>query len=394
MTKNIRYLNIYTACLSALFCLPVLYPYFQMKTGLSFRDFMLTEAIFAGAVILLEVPTGWLSDIWTRKHVLFLSCLFWGLSFLGFVLASNIWFFILAQISAAISVSFSSGTQTAILYDSLLAQGKQEQFSKYEGKRNAISFYSLAIAASIGGLLYHIHPTLPFYMSVGMCIPALYCVYKLIEPMRVKEAAKGNPIKDMMKTLHYAIHGHAEVAVIILFSAILFSGTKTLFWVQQPYYQALAIPEMYFGILMAIGWILGGIGSQLSHHMEGRISNIRFLSLILCILICACTLAGLFVSKYSIVFIIMGSIIYGLADPRIKDAINKRVGSERRATILSTKNLLVELFFIPVSLIAGWASDMGSTSNALYTIVVWLMLAIFCLGAWEYYKLRKSYAVT
>lgn len=394
MMKNVRYLNIYTGCLSALFCLPIMVPYFKLKTGLSFQDFMITEAIFAAAVILLEIPTGFLSDVWKRKQLLIYSCVFWGLAFLAFVLATNIWIVILGQIFAALCISLASGTETAILYDSLLADKKEALYSKFEGKRKAISFYSLAVAASVGGYLYSINPALPFYASVAMCAPALYCTFKIKEPPRVKEAVKGNPIKDMMQTVQYALHGNAEVALIILFSAILFSGTKLLFWAQQPYYEALAIPEMYFGILMSMGWILGGLGSQLGHHIDGKISNIRFLSITLFVLITVCVIAGLFINISSIVFIILGSVIYGLADPRINDAINKRVGSERRATVLSAQSLLVQLFFIPISLIAGWANDQGSVGYALFSIVGWLILAVICLGAWEFYKYKKSYAVT
>ena len=55
------------------FVVPVLVPFFRDEMGLSFKDFMIGEAAMAAMVVLLDVPTGWLSDIWKRKHVLALG---------------------------------------------------------------------------------------------------------------------------------------------------------------------------------------------------------------------------------------------------------------------------------------------------------------------------------
>lgn len=59
-------------------------------------------------------------------------------------------------------------------------------------------------------------------------------------------------------------------------------------------------------------------------------------------------------------------------------------------TILSTKNLMVQLFFIPSGFLIGFAVNQGQIGYGLYGIVGWLFLGGICLAIWELYKVKKS----
>src|SRR5688572_14890534 len=152
--RNIRLLELHSVFLNALFCVPVLIPFYRDEIGLSFRDFLIGESVFAAVLILLEVPSGWLSDIWKRKHVLALSSVFWivGLSIL--LLAENLLHAVLAQGIIGVSVSLFSGTNSAMLYDTLLAEGRTEEYSRLEGRRQGVGLYTVALTGIGGGFLY------------------------------------------------------------------------------------------------------------------------------------------------------------------------------------------------------------------------------------------------
>jgi len=391
MRSNISLLNLYTICMNMLFCIPILIPYFEDHIGLSFQDFLIAEACFAATVVALEVPSGWISDVWKRKHVLMLSSVIYFIGLVYFALANSFLDAVLAQSIIGVGVSLFSGTNTALLYDSLLAEEREDEFSKFEGRRMGIGLYSFAAASIIGGFLYEINPRFPFYLEAVMALPAILFAYMMVEPPRVKSAVTTNPLKDMLSTMRYALHGQTEIAFIIIFAAVLFSGTKLIMWSQQPYYMELEIPEFYFGILIAVGALLGGLSCQLGHHIDGRISNIRMLFVILLIAVAICFVAGMYL-HYLGVFLLMfgGSCLFGLANPRVDNAINQRIGSERRATILSTKNLLWQLFFIPSSLLIGWLIDNGNISSGLYGIIGWLMLGGLCIALWEFFKHKNK----
>ena len=93
-------------------------------------------------------------------------------------------------------------------------------YQRLEGKRHAISLYSVAFAAAAGGLLYQVNPRLPLLLDALTELGAFICAFCLIEPTRMKRGVQTNPIHDMWVTVKYAVHGHKEIAGIIIVSTI------------------------------------------------------------------------------------------------------------------------------------------------------------------------------
>ena len=75
MNRNIRLIYTHSIFTQMLFLLPVVVPYYH-SIGLSFRDFLLGEAFFSAVVLLAEVPSGWVSDVWKRRTTLMCGALF------------------------------------------------------------------------------------------------------------------------------------------------------------------------------------------------------------------------------------------------------------------------------------------------------------------------------
>src|SRR3989339_109824 len=152
--KNIRLLELHTILLNGMFVVPVIVPYYRDEIGLSFQDFLIGEVIFALVLLILEVPSGWLSDVWKRKHVMALGAIFDAAGFLILLLANNLPMAILAQAMIGVAISLYSGTNTALLYDSLIACGREGDFARLEGRRNGFGLYSIGIASIFGGFMY------------------------------------------------------------------------------------------------------------------------------------------------------------------------------------------------------------------------------------------------
>ncbi len=393
--KNIRLIELHTILINGMFIIPVLVPYYQQVIGLSFQDFLIGEAAFAAVVLLLEVPSGWLSDVWKRKYVLALGGIFDAAGFAILLYADSLAMTILAQVIIGVAISLFSGTNSALLYDSLIESGQEKEFGRLEGRRSGFGMYAIAIASIIGGLMYAVSPKLPIYASIATQALTIAVSLAMKEPQRHKSAVQGHPIADMLATMRYALHGHVEVGFILLFSAALFCGTKLNMWIQQPYYMELGIPEAWFGALMAAGFATGGLSSHFGHLMFRGKSNISALAWVWAFAITVCLGAAVIVGMHGIVLLMAGgSLIYGLAMPRIQEAINIRVGSERRATILSTASLLQQLAFIPMGVLIGALVDSGGAGAGLFGVASWLAASGAFLALWALGRSRnKSPAV-
>lgn len=70
-----RYLMIANALKSALFAIPVLVLYYNQK-GVSIGDFFLIQGISWLFVFVLELPSGYIGDVFSRKYTLISGFLF------------------------------------------------------------------------------------------------------------------------------------------------------------------------------------------------------------------------------------------------------------------------------------------------------------------------------
>ena len=71
--RNISLYPIYRAASDAMAWLPIFFLFFSER--LSLPEVLLLEAIYYIAVVITEVPSGYLSDLVGRRRTLLLSCL-------------------------------------------------------------------------------------------------------------------------------------------------------------------------------------------------------------------------------------------------------------------------------------------------------------------------------
>ncbi len=378
--RNIFLINAFTVFTNMSFLIAVIVPYYRDQMGLTFQDFLIGEAAFAAVVVLLEVPSGWISDVWHRKYTLALAAVFEIIGYGCLLLGKGLLLAIVAQGIIGIAISLISGTNTALLYDSLLSEGREGEFRAREGKRSGLGFYSVGAASIVSGFLYSLDHRLPLWMSLISLSLALLMACLMVEPDRHKKQPEKHPIADMIDTGRYALHGHPEIGMIILFSAVMFCSTKMIMWPQQPYYMAMHLPEQIFGVLMAAGFGMAGLSSHLGHKLDGKISSVKALAIVWLVAVLVCLGASAHLGWSGVALLMIGgTCLYGIGAPRVSEAINRRVGSERRATILSTQSLMVSLFFIPVGFVIGWISEHHGVQGALLGIAGWLGFAGLCL---------------
>jgi MFS family permease len=381
--RNIRLLELHSALISMLFVVPVLVPYYRDCMGLTFDDFLLGEAFFAMTVVVLDVPSGWLSDQWQRKHILALGSCIEAAGCLILLTAHNLVSAVAAQTVIGVGVSLISGTNSATLYETLMAEGREGEYRRREGRRAGIGLYGIAAASVIGGLLYPHHHRWPSLSCVMVHCMAIVVACLMDEPPRHRKAPEKHPVLDMIETGRYALE-HPVVGILLGFAAVMFCSTKLIMWSQQPYYIALGLKESWFGILMAAGFFLGGFSSHLAHLLDGKVGTWKVLALVWAMAVTACLVAAAQVGWAGVgMMMVGGSCLFGIANPRVSEAINRHVDPARRATVLSTQSLLVSLLFIPVSRVMGLISKTGGVRLMLLALAAWLGIAGVCLLVWR-----------
>lgn len=366
-SRNLKLLYLYTIFLNSIFLLPIIIPFYRDELGLTFHDFLIGESVFAVVVILWDVPAGYLADRWGRKKTLILGAGLLAVSYTLLALATGFWSALLAQGAIGVGVATVSGANSALLYDTLLSQGREGEYRRREGFRFALQLYSCSLACVAGGYLYAINHHLPLILEVILISCGAIVACGFVEPPRHKHISEHHPLKDIRDTLIYVLHGHREIAGIVLLMVIVFSTTKICMWGIQAYADALHIPEIYNGWIISAVMLCGAISGHVGHKILPNLRGQQALQGLIIMLVVALLVAGLSMSVVGIIALGLEAFVYGFGMPRAQEAINNLVDSSRRATVLSTANLATSLGFIPLSQMVGFVTDHADISTALIT---------------------------
>jgi MFS family permease len=131
---------------------PFLIIFFRQQ-GLSFLEIGTLYAIREVAINVLEIPSGFLADIFGRKRALLIAFGAYILSFLVFYLFRGYGWFVLAFLLYGIGDASRTGTHKAMILSYLKRNGWEQSKTDYYGHTRAWSQRGSAISALIGALI-------------------------------------------------------------------------------------------------------------------------------------------------------------------------------------------------------------------------------------------------
>ena len=108
---------------------PILIPFYE-SNGLTKTQVFTVQASYALAVLLLEIPSGYLADVIGRRKTLILGAIGLPLGLFIYVSSSTFWMFVLAENVIAIANSMRSGCDSAFIYDSLIQMKAESDYTK------------------------------------------------------------------------------------------------------------------------------------------------------------------------------------------------------------------------------------------------------------------------
>ena len=343
--------------------MPIVFLFYQAN-GLSTQDLFLLKAIYSISIVVFEVPSGYFGDIWGRKSSLVLG------SFLGFVgfalycVSTGFWGFLICEVILGIGQSFISGSDSALLYDTLQEAKKEKEYLKIEGRLISAGNFAEAVAAPIGVLIAVMGLRTPFYFQTAVAFAAIPAALTLIEPAQRGTVEKAG-FQQIFKILKFAMVEHKGLQTTIIYSAVIGTATLTMAWFVQPYFVFLSLPLAFYGIVIPLLNLTTGVISIQAYRVEkwlGREAVILFIALGIA---AGYFFLGTFQSMGALGFMFFFYIIRGLATPILKNQINEITPSDIRATVLSIRSLIIRLSFAMLGPLLGWQADRAGLPGAL-----------------------------
>lgn len=343
--------------------MPIVVPFYE-SNGLMMKDIMILQAVYSIAIVILEVPSGYLADIWGRKKTLILGAILGVLGFSTYSISHGFAGFLIAEIILGIGQSCVSGADSAMLYDSLLEEKNEKQYSRFEGRITSLGNVAEAVAAIIGGLLAAITLRAPYVAQTLVALIAIPAAITLREPVRHIKLLTSS-FMEVIRIARFALFENRELRRNILFSAFTGAATLTMAWFVQPFFEYSEIDIKWFGFLWAALNLIVGIASFMAYGLEKRIgqkASIILIALAIPIGYIALSRSGMIIG---LIILVLFHLVRGYATPILKDYINRITGSEVRATVLSVRNFIIRINFSLIGPLIGWVKDVYSLQTAL-----------------------------
>ena len=350
---------------------PVLILYYTAN-GLNSTQIFTIQAAFHLAVLLLEVPSGYLADVVGRRKTLVFGAIFFPLGLALYTAGRSFAAFVFAEVVLAVSASMRSGCDSAMLFDSLRQLGRQGEYKRFEGKCALFARTGTAVSSLAGGVLALVFLRLPFLVNIGSALFMPPLALALAEPEREQRRSK-NPMRDILRICHYCLK-QPHIRPVVLFCGLLMASHLTGLWAYFLLYQKLGIGVGWFGVLFAVFQLAGALGGSRSHAFSERFGAraALFLALLSPLFFAA---LGLFPSAWLLPLVPANAFLWNLAYPVLLERLNLAVGSDVRATVLSLAAMAGSVMFIVVSPIFGRLVDAFSLSAAFAALGAFFLLA-------------------
>lgn len=368
MKNNLRKFYIWKFFSLNVFITPI-YVLYLREIGLSYLQIATLHIIRDWTMILLEIPSGILSDHMKRKHVLMISapCLFLGMML--FILYPKYEFIAIGFALWGAAISLVSGTAEAYAYENV---ENKEDYTNVASNSELIRRVSGIFTKVSGPILYSINQIIPFIGSAIMGVVAFFTSMSLKEEQKKIERKERKYFKNSFSQIK-----SKKVILPIVAYAVSLTVLSTIFLFQQTLLVDLGLEPIYLSVIYGLFFAAGSLGSYIARHLNKKFSY-EYISgaIALCALISIIVMA----TSSSIVLVIstmvFQSIIHGILFPTQSIYINQHIKNENRSGLLSFQSLVLSIFRSIMTLVVGAIADLKGLQAGLLSVCIFSLLLI------------------
>lgn len=336
-------------CRSFLLIVPVGVLIYTHK-GVTVGDFFLIQGVFRLASFLFEIPSGYMSDVFSRKRVMLLGNIFTLAGFIILAMAYGFWELILGEALLGIAGALYSGTMEAYTYDLLKRNKTQKQFLKEFGSITTSGGIAEFIAGILGGILFGYIGVNILWIEVGFALVSIFMFMVLPELLEVRRVVKHKEAVIDAISITTTTLKNPKLRTLIFFPSLFGAFTIVMLWIMQPIMDTAHVPVALFGFYMAINNLSFIFLSKYAYKICEKLGEIQTSIVTIGAIIIGATM-GLLATHVNSMPVIYATCAIMAITPSMRvlnnlqynTLIHHNIKSNERGTVLSTRAMVSTL---------------------------------------------------
>lgn len=331
---------------------------YMVYKGLPLWQIGIVEGIFHLTSFLFEVPSGALADLFGRKNVIIAGRICSAVSAIINLFSNNILGFSIGFIISALGYNLNSGSEEALVYDSLKQAGCEKSYLKVNSRLNLIIEVSQGLSTFVGGLLAEYSYVYCYVTVIIISLLSLIPCFMFEEPLIKEENNREETIsiRKHFELCYNIIKNNKKIIKILIYFPVVFTFDTVVYFYGQQYFSILGCNKIEISLIMLLGGISACIGAITCEKVIGVFKDkTKYVASIFM------GISIVFISGkslvISVIFFAVMNYVNSLLYPIQSTSLNKLIPSEQRATIISIDSMIFSLCMICMFPLCGLIAD-------------------------------------
>lgn len=334
--------------------------------GMSLVEIGLLESIFHITGFISEIPSGAIADLIGRKKIIVLGRITALISSVIMLYSNSFWGFAIGFVLSAWGYNMNSGSEEALIYDSLKEIKREEEYLKINGKLNLIIEIARGLSVFIGGILAEKSFDLSYICAILVGIFSLSTAISFKETSLIEKRERvtlRSHFKECLSTLKENI----KLIKILIFFPTIFTFSAIIYFYGQQYFCDMGLSKSMIALIFLGNGIISALGALVCEKIENILKDNTsiYISLLIGIDI---ILFGTSKGIVSIILFLILGFLTAMLEPISSNKINNLVESKQRATIISVESMFFSLMMILFFPISGYIAEKILLQNSFIII--------------------------